>query len=206
MESMNQFDEIKSSALKELANVGISHVATTIGEISKEKVDISLPEIDDFSKQQLFGFGKQNGGVITAYFTVEGISDLAEVFIILKTDDAFELMNKFVNVETASEVNMRNYSKEEQRSVFLEVSTVITATYFSAVDSMFNLKTHYGIPQVSFSNAELSNIINEKLQHDQGISIRASFTSTRSNLKGEFLLISSPKNLDRFFKAIGLMA
>ena len=37
MEWVSQFDELKSSALKELANIGISHVATAIGAISGQK-------------------------------------------------------------------------------------------------------------------------------------------------------------------------
>lgn len=36
MEIMSRFDEIKSSALRELANVGISHVATA-GETLRRK-------------------------------------------------------------------------------------------------------------------------------------------------------------------------
>ena len=206
MEWINQFDELKSSALKELANIGISHVATAIGEISKEKIDISLPQMSGFSKSKLLSEVNQNGSSVAAYLTVDGISNFTETLIVLSKPNALELMNKFINVEGVEEIKANNLSSEDQKSIFSEVTSVIASTFFSAVDSMFNLKTRCGVPQISFNNGEFSDFIQKTMRNNEGISINVSFTSDKSKLSGNLLLIPDPNSVDVFFKSIGLVA
>ncbi|MBU1043729.1 MAG: chemotaxis protein CheC [Candidatus Omnitrophica bacterium] len=204
MEWVEQFDEIQSSALKEMANIGISHVATAIGEISKEKIDISLPALDAFSKEQLLHTENQNGGIVVAYLTVAAISDLTEILIILSHKDAIQLMNKFINADDLEKVDAENLTLKDQESIFSELSTVIAATYFSAIDSMFNLKTCCGVPKVSFNHTETIDFLRDNICHNEGISINVSFTSDPSSLSGKLLLIPDPKTLGVLFETIGI--
>jgi len=206
MEWINQFDELKSSALKELVNIGISHVATAIGEISKEKIDISLPQMNGFSKSKLLSEANQNGSYVAAYLTVDGISNFTETLIVLSKPNALELMNKFINVEGVAEIKANNLSSEDQKSIFSEVTSVIASTFFSAVDSTFNLKTRCGVPQISFNNGEFSDFIQKTMRNNDGISINVSFFSDKSKLSGNLLLIPDPNSVDVFFKSIGLVA
>ena len=204
MDWMKQLDELKGSALKEMANVGISHVATAIGEISREKIDISLPELEAFSKEQLVHAAREDSGTVAAYLKVDGISDCTETLLLISKKDAFGLMDKFVNAENFKKVNTETLSLDEQKSIFAEVSTVIVATYFSAVESMFNLKTHYGVPTVSLGNGECSGFIDRTIQCSDGFSVKVSFSSQESKFFGSFLLIPDPHTVDTFFKMIGL--
>lgn len=203
MEWIRQFDEIKSSALKELANIGISHVATAIGEISGEKIDISLPDMSDFYKSQFISNG--TSGMVAAYLTVEGISDCTETLILILKEDAMELMGKFVNCEGMDKIEVRSLSLENQKCIFREIVSIIACTYFSAVDSMFNLSTRCGIPLVSFGDEELPAFINKTLKLNEGISIKTSFSTEKKQLKGSFMLMPDPKSVDMFFEAIGLV-
>ncbi|MDD5747314.1 MAG: hypothetical protein PHO30_08650 [Candidatus Omnitrophica bacterium] len=205
MEWVNLLDELKSSALKEMANIGISHVATAIGEISKERITISLPELYSFSKDELLAATNQNGGVAAAYLRVDGISNLTETLILVPRKDALGLMDKFVNGQNQEVIDTGTLSLEEQKSIFLEVSTAIAATYFSAVDSMFNLKTNCSVPLISFNKEELHNFITSTVHHNEGISVKVSFSSETSKCVGSFLLIPDPHTLDVFFRNIGLV-
>ncbi|MFH1460657.1 MAG: chemotaxis protein CheC [Candidatus Omnitrophota bacterium] len=206
MERMDQFNELEISALKELVNIGISHVATAIGEISREKVDISLPELKNFSKNELLSLGENNTGIVYAYLRVEGISALTETLIVLTEKQAFELMEKFVNVEGCSQVNTKKLSKDEQKSIFSEISGIITATYFSAVETTFNIKTHHGVPEVSFNHNKTKDFIQQMLQQEEGMLIQVSFSIKGSNLEGKFLLIPDLKTINIFFEKIGIIA
>ena len=203
MEWVSQFDELKSSALKELANIGISHVATAIGEISGEKIDISLPDMSDFYKTRLVSNG--NNELVAAYLTVDGISDCTETLILISKSDALKLMDKFINCEGLEKTNITDLSVEDQKSIFCEIVSIIASTYFSAVDSMFNLKTNCGIPRVSFGDAEFPEFINNTMKLNEGISINTSFSTDQKQLNGNFMLIPDPKSVDVFFRAIGLV-
>jgi chemotaxis protein CheC len=204
MEWVEQLDELQSSALKEMANIGISHVATAIGEIAKEKIDISLPVLNAFSKDQLLSSETQNGGIVVAYLTVDAISALTETLIILSHKDAVSLMNKFVNVNDCDEIDTENLTLEEQKSIFSELSTVIAASYFSAIDAMLNVKTRCGVPKISFEHAKTIDFLKDTILHDEGISINVSFTSDPSSLSGRLLLIPDPKTLGILFETIGI--
>ena len=204
MEWVSQFDELKSSALKELANIGISHVATAIGEISGEKIDISLPDMSDFYKSRLII--DDTSKMVAAYLTVEGISDCTETLIVLSKNDALHLMNKFVNCEGLDNTDVHRLSMEDQKCIFGEIVSVIACTYFSAVDSMFNLKTNCGIPLVSFGDDEFSDFITKTMKLNEGISINTSFATDKKQLNGNFMLIPDPNSVDMFFRAIGLVA
>jgi chemotaxis protein CheY-P-specific phosphatase CheC len=179
-------------------------VATAIGEISKEKIDISLPDLDHFSKDQFVLNEDQNGGVVAAYLTVEAISDFTETLIILNRKDAIRLMNKFVNVENISKIDTESLTLEEQNSIFSELSTVIAATFFAAIDSMFNVKTRCGVPKVSFEKNKTIDFLNSTVKHDEGISLKVSFTSNPSSLSGKLLLLPDPKSLGVLFSTIGI--
>jgi len=204
MEWVEQLDELQSSALKEMANIGISHVATVIGEISKEKIDISLPALDAFSKDKLLLGENKNNGIVAAYLTVDAISDLTEILIILSRKDAIQLMDRFVNVDSMKKINTEELNMEDQKSIFSELSTVIASTYFSAVDSMFNLNTSCGVPKVSFDNVDTIAFFKNTVRHNEGISINISFSSDPSNLTGNLLLIPDPKTLGVLFEPIGI--
>ena len=206
MEWKDHFDEVQCSALKELANVGISHVATAIGEIVREKMEISVPTLEVFSKQQLMELELTTDGLVGAYLTVQGISNHTESLILLPRKDAMGMIDRFVNIDPTMPVNVAELSSEEQLSIFCEISSVIGATYFSAVDSMFGLKTECGIPLVSTNNETLEDFVDRLLRNEEGICITTSFASERSNFSGKFLLIPDPHTLDHFFRSIGLMA
>jgi chemotaxis protein CheC len=204
MEWVEQLDELQSSALKEMANIGISHVATAMGEIAKEKIDISLPKLDAFFKDQLLLNENQNGGIVAAYLTVDAISAFTEILIILSRKDAIALMNKFVNADDLEKVDTEYLTLEEQKSIFSELSTAIAATYFSAVDALFNVKTRCGVPKISFDYTKTIDFLQDTLCHNEGISINVSFTSDPSSLSGKLLLIPDPKTLGVLFNTIGI--
>ncbi len=204
MESLDQFDEIQSSALKELANIGISHVATTIGEISREKIDISLPELKVFFKQQVMSPKNEDSGFVAAYLPVDGLSQISEMLLILKKKDALGLIDKFINSSGGDKVDIAGLSFEEQKSIFVEISTIISSTYFSAVESMFCLQTNHGVPTIGFESEKINDFIKETLRQDKGVSIKTSFIGDQSNIKGVFFLILDQKTLGVFFSAIGL--
>ncbi|MCM8814275.1 MAG: chemotaxis protein CheC [Candidatus Omnitrophica bacterium] len=204
MEWMREMDEIKASALKELANIGISHVATALGEISREKVDISLPELEPYAKDRILEYINQEAGVAAAYLTVEGIAQLTETLILFPKQEIYELMDRFVNVDAESIIDTLSLSLPEQESIFAEISTIIAATYFSAVDSMFNLKIQYGVPRVRLGREGLGDFIDHVLQQNEGMCVKVSFSSQKSNFKGSFLLLPDPATVNRFFQAIGL--
>ncbi len=204
MNWMDQLGELKVSALKELANVGISHVATAISEITREAVNITVPEMTPFSKQQLLEMPNQDGEIVGAYLNVDGISEITETLIFFTKKDALNLMNKFINVDSTLGIDTMNLSFADQKSIFSEISTVVAATYFSAAAAMFNLKTRHGVPNVNFENGKLSEFIKGSVHQNEGISINTSFVSEKTNLRGKILLIPDPKTLDIFFRTIGL--
>ncbi|MCK4993669.1 MAG: chemotaxis protein CheC [Candidatus Omnitrophica bacterium] len=204
MEWVSQFDELKSSALKELANIGISHVATAIGEILGKQIDISLPDMSNFYKSQLVASG--TNGMVAAYLTVEGISECTEILIVLSKNDALALMNKFINCEGLEKTEASSLSLENQKCIFGEIVSIIACTYFSAVDSMFSLKTNCEIPLVSFGDDEFSEFITNTLKLNEGISINTSFSTDKKQLNGNFMLMPDPKSVDVFFRAIGLVS
>ncbi|MBU1926010.1 MAG: chemotaxis protein CheC [Candidatus Omnitrophica bacterium] len=199
---MDSFDEIKSSALKELANIGISHVATAIGEIARERISISVPEFNTFTKKEFVNTKLQQQ--VGAYFTVEGISELTETIILFQKQDAYELMNKFVNTYQDTAIDSTKLSSDEKESIFLEITTVISAAYFSAVDAMFNLKTNCGIPVINFENGQLHDFICKRMRNDEAVSIKASFVAEHSKIKGEVFLIPDLNTINMFFNAIGV--
>ncbi|MFH2137961.1 MAG: chemotaxis protein CheC [Candidatus Omnitrophota bacterium] len=195
---INNLGELRSSALKEIANIGISHAATAIGEITKEDITISLPNLKTFSRQEVMIAEIDGGKVAGGYLTVQGISEYTETLILLSEDNARKLMDKFVSVDTSQ------LSTEEQKSVFSEVITVIASTYFSAIGGMFNLRINHSIPKVSFNNGAISDFVKTTLKNHEGISIDTTLTSKDTRMHLLFLLIPDPNTLDGFFKAIGI--
>lgn len=198
MEWVTQFDEMKSSALREIANVGISNAATAMGEFTKEEINISLPELKPFSKTQMMEEGSAVEKMAAVYFTVSGLSELTEAVLVMTETHARDLMSKFV--ESDSEI----LSLEEQKSILSEVSTVIAATYLSAVGGLFGLTIEHSIPQVSFGNGELRDFFNGKLQQHDGIIIDTFLSGKNSQILVRFSLIPDPRTLGGFFKSIGL--
>lgn len=205
MDWLKQFDDLKTSVLKELANVGISNAAVAVGEITGERIDVPVPQLSFFSKQKMLDFDKRDGTFVGAYLTVEGISMLTETLILFPKKDALELMDKFINADKSIKVEMEKLTVDERRSIFSEIATVIAATYFSAVGTMFNFKIKHDVPQVSFEQNSLFDFMEHKLKQKEGVSIDTSFISAESKLQGNFLLIPDPNSLDILFKQIGLV-
>ncbi|MBU4305880.1 MAG: hypothetical protein KJ893_09745 [Candidatus Omnitrophica bacterium] len=99
-----------------------------------------MPQLQPFLKEQLLNEGSNNGGMVAAHFVVDGISNLTETLLFLPKKTALQLMAKFVNSGAKDIINPESLSLEEQKSIFMEISSLISSTYFSAVDSLFNKK------------------------------------------------------------------
>ncbi|RKY34371.1 MAG: hypothetical protein DRP78_06640 [Candidatus Omnitrophota bacterium] len=195
--------DLQSSVLKEMANVGISHVAIVLEKVFGEKIEISLPELKIFSKKQLIKDEITQETSVCAYFEDDKISDITEALLFFSRKDADVLIRRFIELSELLDVNVGILSIDELESIFCEISTMLISTYFSAVGVMFNFQPDYHPPQVSFKNAELLKFIDLSLRNNTGISINISFVGGMSKIKGNFLLILEYETLDKFFKTLG---
>ncbi len=202
MHWLSQLDEMKTSALKEMVNVGISHVATAVGEMSNEKVSISVPLLSGFSSQSLPGTG--NGFRVGAYFQVDGLADFSEALILFSQKDAEILMERFIQGDGSIPWDAASLSLADKLSVFHEVSTIMSHTFFSAVSLMFGLPASYALPVSNFEGEELEGFIARTLRQSEGIAIEVRFSGQQSQFSGSFLLMPEVKSIGKFFKAIGL--
>ncbi len=79
-------------------------------------------------------------------------------------------MDKFVNTNQQGSIDTKALDKLEQESIFREISSIIASTYFSAVDTMFRLKSNCSVPEVSLGDEGLAEFIDKILCQKQGIS------------------------------------
>ncbi|BBN98679.1 chemotaxis protein CheC [Sporolactobacillus terrae] len=198
MNHLNQLDGRHLDLLKESANIGASHAATSLSMMLKKPIDLCIPSVRLQSIAELIN-GKAEQQVAASLIQVKGRIK-GYFFVMFAIDQANMLIEELVPQGNICDDGIG-------RSAFYEVSNILCGSYLSALASFLNVTFIQSPPVISvdMAGAILSEGLVELSLYDEFALLIDAVVFDRQKghqLNGEFLFLPLPDSLDVIFERV----
>jgi chemotaxis protein CheC len=194
-------NNMQKDFLKELANVGIGHAATSLAQMISMQVDISLPKLNIIPIDMLVGLKTQDFSIVST--GIQG--DLKGLLVItFSNSTSYWLIDKmFQNPEgTTKEYN------EEGKEALKEFINIIGGSFLTALSDMLHFNMMPKIPKFLSGKGiemkdELKTII--KQEADEILSVRTDLKVGDKEIEGNMYLILEKDSFTELFNKMNSM-
>lgn len=155
----DKLDTDQIDALQEIGNIGSGHSANALADLLNRKVDMSLPRFflltpKEFSTVQWSKMKqKKNEDQILAVSICETKGDLDADIIVVLDELTINYLLSIINKDSPEDTGMKNLGVID-KSIILEVSSILSLHYLTAVNTFLNLKSFPETPYLVIDSAK----------------------------------------------------
>lgn len=190
---------IQLDALKEVGNIGVGNSATALSQLLNKKVDITVPNINIVSFEEIYNKIGAEEIVIGVLVRVLGDAP-GNILFIFSKDSALSIINDLTGSK-ADEFD------DIGKSVLCEIGNIISSSYMNSIGVFTNTTLIPSVPAVTYDmlGAILSTTFIESGQYDDHVlDIETSFLEDESELSGHFYYVPMPGSLEKILNALGI--
>ncbi|MGL4820531.1 MAG: chemotaxis protein CheC [Bacilli bacterium] len=204
---MKTISTLQFDVLKEMANIGSGHAATSLSLLLGTKIDMRVPAVSliEFNEMvEAVGGAEQRVTVIA--LRIEGDAS-GTMFVILGEDQTHRLLETLLQT---TEVSQGTFSTLEA-SALQEIGNILCGSYLAALANLTKLNLQPSIPAMrsDMAGALLSEgLIAYGIYGDQALLIDTVLLQERDAvsepMQCHFFLIPDPDHFKRLFEAVGV--
>ena len=188
-----EFSSVQMDAMRELANIGAAHSATTLSQMLESQVGMSVPEIDvvDISK-----VGELLGDEVTTLVVFELQGDIPHGgFLILHfpRDSAIRTANIMLGAS-----QKEHPLGEMDQSAIIEVSNIMISSFLSAASDLLGIVMLPSPPAlvVDMAHAAIESLISMMtVEVDDVLIFRIRLVSEEHRISGNILIFLEAQTL-----------
>jgi chemotaxis protein CheC len=187
---------LKNDLLKEIANIGLGHAATSLSKMVDAKVDISLPKMSIISIENLVGMKSKN---ICAVST--GISgDLHGLLLVVFSDNAsFWLIDKISMQPMGTTKTYDDMGKEAMK----EFVNIIGGSFLTSLSDFLKMDLMPKIPDILTGKGfdvktAFSSIV--KKEAKEVLSVKTELFINQEKVDGELYLVLDKESFEAIWK------
>ncbi len=191
--------------LQEVSNIGLGNAATSLAELLKKRIDISVPRATFLEMEELFPLvGDLEDPVACVNLSFDG--DIAGVIMFIFTENsAYRLIDMLLEQAVGTTEGLDAMGE----SVIIEIGNVLSGSFMNAISDMTGLTMRATVPLFAFDmmGAILSASLVARGHWDgQVLLIETIFMQSKEQIKGHFLLLPETGAIDRLFSVLGIPA
>lgn len=191
------FSKIQLDALQEIINVGGGHAATSLAQLTSQRIEMNIPDIKVLTYQEIFdNYIDANAEVYAVYNQIE--HDLDGAFLLVVSHETSKLL---VQLMTGQDVA----NQELTESTLNELGNIISNSFLRAMGEMMGLQIQASLPTLfdDVFGAVLTSTYMALEQYDEQILvIRNEFKYAQQNLDASLFFIPKSGNLEKIFDAL----
>lgn len=194
------FTLLQLDMIKELANVGGGNAATSISQLIKKPVNMTVPTIDIFNYNQLYKNVMPEDEMVIAVGTKMFGDAEGNFLFICSVEDSSSLI-KMLLPEGFEE------TEEIAYSAIKELVNILVTSYLNAISKLIDVNLISSVPAlvVDMFGAILSSAYIESEQYDENILIiKNEFLHQGDKIESDLYFIPAPGVFDNLFKKIGI--
>lgn len=191
------FSKLELDALREIINIGGSHAATSLAELTGQRIEMNIPDIKILTYQQIFDdYIDANVEVYTIYNQIE--HDLDGAFLLVVSHETSKLLVQLM-------LGRKPDNQELAESALSELGNIIANSFLKAMGEMMGLQIQARLPIVvdDIFGAVLTSTYMALEQYDEQILvIRNEFKYAKQNLDASLFFIPKSGNLEKIFDTL----
>lgn len=191
---------MRFDALKEIINIGGGHVATSLSQLTKQRVDMHVPEVAVYSYDELYeqSFSEDNS---LYTLTCPIVGELEGIFLFVLTDEAVEKMTHWL-LDDFDQI-----SESLRYSAMSELMNIVTNSFLNAIAHLLSIEVKSQFPKVMydyFGSIIGSIYVAYEQYDDQVLFMKNEFQYEGQSLDTSLFFIPKTGELEKLFQAIGL--
>jgi len=206
---IEKINSLHLDVLKEIGNIGAAHAATALSGILDQKIDMSVPNVQIVSFDEMMEMaGGPDNVVATIFLRIEG-DITGSMFFTLSLSAATYFIHKIIGEDQFTFDSPPPYS-ELSMSCLQEIGNILSGSYLSALSDFTHLKVFPSVPSltidmvgatISFGLIELSQVSDYAIVIDTVLEKDGDALKT---INGHFFLIPDPDSFDVIFNSLGV--
>ena len=202
----DNIDSDQIDALQEIGNIGSGHSANALADLLNRRIDMSLPRYflyspEEFSKVNWTQF-KKNTTVAVSICQTKG--DLSSQILVVLDEVAIEFLLKIINASSSEEISFANLGVLD-KSIVLEVGSILSLHYLTAINTFLNLKSFPETPYLVIDNAEkVLTTITKHMEEtvDKILLVECDIFTTDVKLKPIVIFAPQPETVEKTLNAM----
>ena len=196
------FGLLETSAVREMANIGLGHATTALAGTIGRPIEMSVPDAESVPLEDLptlLGSEEMSVGI---YMPIAGDID-GHIAFVLPWTGAQRLCTMLVGAAPEGPEDMDLL----HASVLTEVGNVVDGGFLTAISDMTGLSLQATPPRlcVDMGVAVVAAIVCEASCADTAaLAVRTTISAEGDSLEGTFLFVPTYGGLRRLFRALGL--
>lgn len=203
MEGQMQLGALESSAVNEMANIGLGHATTSLASITSRPLHMSIPYAEPVALEQIpLRLSDAEGLAVGVAMEIAGE---AEGHILFLTDWASA--QTLFRLVTGSEPSSVDEVGPLESSAMLEIGNIINSSFLSAIADMTGMELASTPPFMAIDMAACilqSLVVEASLTEHYALAIRTEIQDEDSAIEGFFLYVPSLEGLKETFRRLGL--
>jgi chemotaxis protein CheC len=204
MSKWEKLQKMHLDVLKEIGNIGAGNAATSLAQMTGQKIDMEVPQVEVNNINKLIKLIGTEEEIVTC-ISLDVTGDAPSiVFFILKEKSALDLVNKMMSMPSGTFKKI----DETAQSALQELGNILTGSILNAMSSMTNLNIMPSVPAFAHDmlGAVLSAAILERGYFDDNILIiETRFFDEDSTVDGYLFLLPQADSLEIIFKSVGIV-
>jgi chemotaxis protein CheC len=206
---IDKTNSLHLDVLKEIGNIGAGHAATALSGILNQKIDMSVPNVQIVSFDEMIEMaGGSDTVVATVFLRIEG-DVTGSMFFTLSLPAATYFIHQMIGDNQFTFDAPPPYS-ELSLSCLQELGNILSGSYLSSLSDFTRLNLYPSVPSltidmvgatISFGLLELSQV------SDYAIVIDTVLEKDGHSLElvnGHFFLLPDPDSFEVIFKSLGV--
>ncbi|MFB6180668.1 MAG: chemotaxis protein CheC [Candidatus Nanohalobium sp.] len=192
----SRLSEMQRDGIAEVGNVGAGQVATYLSEVTCEKVDLSVPEVDvvpsEHAKESLELYEGSNSATVSVYSTAENIE--GAVILSFMKEDYSKLLNLV--------------EKGENDEDLLQVGNKTVEVYLDALEKFLGLKVETSDAELAFLplkglfDTVISKIEDGGVDESSDVLIVQTMLEVGEDIEGEVTMVIEVEDTEELLEAI----
>lgn len=193
---------LETSAVREMANIGLGHATTALAGLTGRTIDMSVPDAESVPLEELpFLLGGEELAV-GIYMPIAGDVD-GHIAFVLPWEGAQTLCTMLVGAAPESPDDMDLL----HASVLTEVGNVVDGGFLTAISDLTGLMLEATPPQlcIDMGFSVVAAIVCEAASADTAaLAVRTTISAAGDTLEGTFLFVPTYGGLRKLFRGLGL--
>ena len=196
----DKYTSMQLDFIKELANVGGGNAATSISQLIKKPVNMTLPIIDLIDYEELYETTMAEDTVVNAVI-MKMFGDAEGTFLFVTSDGS---LNDLINMMMPNGIVLTD---ELSQSGIKELVNILVTSFVNAISKLVNINIISSVPVLTMEmfGAILSGVYMESEQYDENIMIiKNEFLYNGDIIQGTLYFVPKPGVLTSLFEIIGI--
>lgn len=190
MSESAQFDELELDLLSEMFNLGVGKAASSLSQIVKQEVKLSIPTVDFVSLEELSNFLGVEQDICSVSQRMEG-SFAANSMLLFPESSSLEVVRQMLGGELSDEM-----IAELQQEAFSEIGNIVLNACIGAIAEMLSSDFKVALPRFQIAQA-LDLLRNEMVDvSDHIMLIKIEMALADSEVSGYMVFLLESKSMD----------